>query len=61
MCRANYWFSNLSAERVTSWSSTRMEERGKREIPEKIRRPAASSGTNPTYENPGVTRPGIES
>ncbi|KAJ8865946.1 hypothetical protein PR048_033469 [Dryococelus australis] len=32
----------------------------KREIPEKTRRPAASSGTIPTCENPGVTRPGIE-
>ncbi|KAJ8895258.1 hypothetical protein PR048_000583 [Dryococelus australis] len=37
-----------------------MQGRGKREIPEKIRRPAASSGTIPTCENPGVTRPGIE-
>ncbi|KAJ8879824.1 hypothetical protein PR048_020432 [Dryococelus australis] len=33
---------------------------GKREIPEKTRRPAASSGTIPTCENPGVARPGIE-
>ncbi|KAJ8890246.1 hypothetical protein PR048_009754 [Dryococelus australis] len=32
---------------------------GKREIPEKTRRPAAPSGTIPTCENP-VTRPGIE-
>ncbi|KAJ8897649.1 hypothetical protein PR048_002998, partial [Dryococelus australis] len=32
---------------------------GKRKIPEKIRRPTASSGTIPTSENP-VTRPGIE-
>ncbi|KAJ8890927.1 hypothetical protein PR048_010436 [Dryococelus australis] len=32
---------------------------GKREIPEKARRPTASSGTIPTCENP-VTRPGIE-
>ncbi|KAJ8888056.1 hypothetical protein PR048_007542 [Dryococelus australis] len=39
--------------------STRMEGRGKREIPEKTRRPTASSGTIPTCENP-VTRPGIE-
>ncbi|KAJ8869229.1 hypothetical protein PR048_030801 [Dryococelus australis] len=37
----------------------RLKERGKREIPEKIRRPTASSGTIPTCENP-VTRPGIE-
>ncbi|KAJ8865940.1 hypothetical protein PR048_033463 [Dryococelus australis] len=33
---------------------------GKLEIPEKTRRPAASSGTIPTRENPGVTPPGIE-
>ncbi|KAJ8895331.1 hypothetical protein PR048_000657 [Dryococelus australis] len=32
---------------------------GKREIPEKTRRPTASSSTIPTCENP-VTRPGIE-
>ncbi|KAJ8866329.1 hypothetical protein PR048_032172 [Dryococelus australis] len=36
-----------------------MKGRGKREIPEKIRRPTASSGTIPKCENP-VTRPGIE-
>ncbi|KAJ8871804.1 hypothetical protein PR048_028144 [Dryococelus australis] len=30
------------------------------EIPEKTCRPAASSGTIPACENPGVTRPGIE-
>ncbi|KAJ8879956.1 hypothetical protein PR048_020577 [Dryococelus australis] len=33
---------------------------GKREIPEKTRRPAASSGTNPTCENPGANPPGID-
>ncbi|KAJ8870546.1 hypothetical protein PR048_029569 [Dryococelus australis] len=32
----------------------------KREIPEKTRRPAASSGTIPTCGNPGVTQLGIE-
>ncbi|KAJ8891823.1 hypothetical protein PR048_004377 [Dryococelus australis] len=37
-----------------------MKGRGKREIPEKSRRPTASSGTIPTCENP-VTRPGSES
>ncbi|KAJ8867790.1 hypothetical protein PR048_031595 [Dryococelus australis] len=36
-----------------------MKGRVKREIPEKARRPTASSGTIPTCENP-VTRPGIE-
>ncbi|KAJ8894238.1 hypothetical protein PR048_006850 [Dryococelus australis] len=37
-----------------------MEVRGKRDIPEKTRRPAASSGTIPTCRNPGVTQPEIE-
>ncbi|KAJ8879895.1 hypothetical protein PR048_020515 [Dryococelus australis] len=36
-----------------------MQGRTKQEIPEKTRRPVASSGTIPTRENP-VTRPGIE-
>ncbi|KAJ8874278.1 hypothetical protein PR048_025122 [Dryococelus australis] len=39
----------------------RMKGRGKWEILEKTHRPAVSSGTIPTCENPGVTRPGIES
>ncbi|KAJ8892343.1 hypothetical protein PR048_004923 [Dryococelus australis] len=34
--------------------------RGEREIPEKTHRPAALSGTIPTYEIPGVTRLGVE-
>ncbi|KAJ8878980.1 hypothetical protein PR048_019586 [Dryococelus australis] len=43
----------------------RMERRwnaraGEREIPEKTCRPAASSGTIPTSENPGAARPGME-
>ncbi|KAJ8876798.1 hypothetical protein PR048_021245 [Dryococelus australis] len=38
----------------------RGKERGKREIPEKIRRPAASSCTIPTCGNPEVTRAWIE-
>ncbi|KAJ8876904.1 hypothetical protein PR048_021353 [Dryococelus australis] len=33
---------------------------GEREIPEKTRRPAASSGTIPTCSNPGMIRAGIE-
>ncbi|KAJ8896780.1 hypothetical protein PR048_002125 [Dryococelus australis] len=37
-----------------------MKMRGKREIPEKTRRPAPSSGTIPTCENQGVVRRGIE-
>ncbi|KAJ8876628.1 hypothetical protein PR048_021073 [Dryococelus australis] len=41
-------------------TSSRREGRGKHETPEKILRPAASSGTIPTCENPGATRPGIE-
>ncbi|KAJ8895241.1 hypothetical protein PR048_000566 [Dryococelus australis] len=35
--------------------SAGMKCRGKREVPEKTRRPAASSGTIPTCENPGAT------
>ncbi|KAJ8876776.1 hypothetical protein PR048_021223 [Dryococelus australis] len=42
------------------WSSAGMQGRGKREISEKTHRIAASSGTIPTCENPGVTRPEIE-
>ncbi|KAJ8869757.1 hypothetical protein PR048_028765 [Dryococelus australis] len=42
------------------WSSAGMKGQGKRDIPEKTRRPAESSGTIPTYENQGVTRPGSE-
>ncbi|KAJ8866813.1 hypothetical protein PR048_032674 [Dryococelus australis] len=42
------------------WSRAGMEGRWEREIPEKTHRPAASSGTILTCENPGVTRPGIE-
>ncbi|KAJ8868945.1 hypothetical protein PR048_030486 [Dryococelus australis] len=34
---------------------------GNGEIPEKTRRPATSSGTIPTCENPGATLPGLES
>ncbi|KAJ8889048.1 hypothetical protein PR048_008542 [Dryococelus australis] len=37
-----------------------MKGRGKREIPEKTRRPAASFGTIPACKNPGATPPGIE-
>ncbi|KAJ8890934.1 hypothetical protein PR048_010443 [Dryococelus australis] len=37
-----------------------MKGREKRDVPEKTRRPAAFSGTIPTCENPGATRPGIE-
>ncbi|KAJ8871684.1 hypothetical protein PR048_028011 [Dryococelus australis] len=40
--------------------SARIQVRGKREIPEKTRRPAASSSTILTCEDPRVTRPGIE-
>ncbi|KAJ8871347.1 hypothetical protein PR048_027664 [Dryococelus australis] len=42
-------------------SSAGMLGRGERKIPEKIHRPAASFGTIPTCENPGVTPPRIES
>ncbi|KAJ8881455.1 hypothetical protein PR048_017936 [Dryococelus australis] len=37
------------------------KEKGGRGIPEKTHRPVVSSDTIPTCENPGVTRPGIES
>ncbi|KAJ8898101.1 hypothetical protein PR048_003461 [Dryococelus australis] len=37
-----------------------MQGRGKRELPEKTRRPVASSRTIPTCEYPDVSRPGIE-
>ncbi|KAJ8894241.1 hypothetical protein PR048_006853 [Dryococelus australis] len=45
----------MHMERRRNWG----RGRGKREIPEKTHRPAASSGTIPTCESP-VTRPGIE-
>ncbi|KAJ8890846.1 hypothetical protein PR048_010355 [Dryococelus australis] len=38
------------------WNSVRMKGRGTREIPEKTRRPAASSGTILTCENPDTNR-----
>ncbi|KAJ8869888.1 hypothetical protein PR048_028897 [Dryococelus australis] len=43
-----------------SSSSAKIKVRREREIHKKTRRPATSSGTIPTYENPEVTRPGIE-
>ncbi|KAJ8882912.1 hypothetical protein PR048_014751 [Dryococelus australis] len=42
------------------WSSAGIKVQGKREISERTRRPATSSGTTPTCENPGVTLSGIE-
>ncbi|KAJ8895360.1 hypothetical protein PR048_000692 [Dryococelus australis] len=41
-------------------ANAEMQWRGKLEITEKTCRPAASSGTIPTCENPRVNRPGIE-
>ncbi|KAJ8888204.1 hypothetical protein PR048_007691, partial [Dryococelus australis] len=41
-------------------ASTGTQGREKREIPEETHRPTASSGTIPTYENPGVNQPEIE-
>ncbi|KAJ8875167.1 hypothetical protein PR048_023062 [Dryococelus australis] len=53
--------STLHPENHACNNSAEMQGRRKREIPEKIRRPAASSGTMiPICENPGVTQPGIE-
>ncbi|KAJ8866503.1 hypothetical protein PR048_032346 [Dryococelus australis] len=40
---------------VGDWSSAGMKGQGKRDIPEKTRRPTASSDAIPTCENPGVT------
>ncbi|KAJ8897998.1 hypothetical protein PR048_003358 [Dryococelus australis] len=42
------------------WRSAGVKGRGKRDIPEKTRRPAAPSGTIPKCENPRVTRPEID-
>ncbi|KAJ8888272.1 hypothetical protein PR048_007759 [Dryococelus australis] len=59
-------YQTVTSELVTSGafsfnaSSAGMQGREKREIPEKTRRPMASSGTIPTCDNPGVTRSGIE-
>ncbi|KAJ8881247.1 hypothetical protein PR048_017723 [Dryococelus australis] len=47
-------FSNVSTEQL------RNARAGKREIAEKTRRPAASSGAIPICENPRATPPGIE-
>ncbi|KAJ8875333.1 hypothetical protein PR048_023228 [Dryococelus australis] len=51
--------------RVLTRNKVRLGQRrnamaGKLEISQKTRRPAASSGTNPTCENSAVARPGIE-
>ncbi|KAJ8876044.1 hypothetical protein PR048_023952 [Dryococelus australis] len=50
---------DLQKRRGLEFSGAGMKGWGKREIPEKTRRPTASSGTIPTCENP-VTRPRIE-
>ncbi|KAJ8891088.1 hypothetical protein PR048_010598 [Dryococelus australis] len=42
------------------WSSAGMKGTGKLEIPEKTRRPSASSGTIPTYDNPRVAQSRIK-
>ncbi|KAJ8866962.1 hypothetical protein PR048_032824 [Dryococelus australis] len=41
-------------------SKQEFQEQGKREVPEKTRRPTASSVTIPSCENPGSAQPGIE-
>ncbi|KAJ8870896.1 hypothetical protein PR048_027197 [Dryococelus australis] len=51
--------ANYRCSLPTRASAAGMKGRGKREIPEKTCRPAASSGTIPTCENPGGTRSGI--
>ncbi|KAJ8872242.1 hypothetical protein PR048_025844 [Dryococelus australis] len=50
----------LTFRRCSILTSAGMQGWGKREVPEKTRRPAASSGTISTSENPGVILPGIE-
>ncbi|KAJ8869798.1 hypothetical protein PR048_028806 [Dryococelus australis] len=55
------WKSTTVSQRIM-WvpdTGAGKKGRGKREIPEKTRRPTASSGAIPICENP-VTRPGIE-
>ncbi|KAJ8881401.1 hypothetical protein PR048_017882 [Dryococelus australis] len=56
---------NVSGETTRVYPQTRVirsfmssRQRNEREIPDKTRRPAASSGTVPTSEDAGVTRPG---
>ncbi|KAJ8870966.1 hypothetical protein PR048_027268 [Dryococelus australis] len=46
--------SSQDQEQMCSELSAGMKGRAKREIPEKTRRPAASSGTIPTVELPGI-------
>ncbi|KAJ8874233.1 hypothetical protein PR048_025075 [Dryococelus australis] len=48
-------FTADEGEVMRVWSCAGMNGRGEREIPEKTCRPAASSGTIPTYENLGAT------
>ncbi|KAJ8889781.1 hypothetical protein PR048_009284 [Dryococelus australis] len=48
------------SDRVVQVDRAVMKWQKKRDIPEKTRRPVASHGTIPTYENPGVTWPEIE-
>ncbi|KAJ8881344.1 hypothetical protein PR048_017825 [Dryococelus australis] len=44
-----------SVLQLTAWSGAGMQGRGKRETHHKTRRPSASAGTIPAYENPGAT------
>ncbi|KAJ8874091.1 hypothetical protein PR048_024932 [Dryococelus australis] len=60
-CRLSY--ENGASKIREAWGE--MEQHwnaraGQHEITDKTRRPTTSSGTIPTYGNPGVTRPGIE-
>ncbi|KAJ8869211.1 hypothetical protein PR048_030783 [Dryococelus australis] len=54
-------FQGTSEEIWAALNSARMKEQEKRDIPDKTRRPVASSSTIPTCENPSVSRPGIQS
>ncbi|KAJ8870066.1 hypothetical protein PR048_029077 [Dryococelus australis] len=52
--------SPTSVSAIVCWGSAGVQGRGKREIPEKTRRPAASFGTIPKCKNLGATLSAIE-
>ncbi|KAJ8894603.1 hypothetical protein PR048_007267 [Dryococelus australis] len=69
-CRPEYRISQLTLDLAMKlpaynhaslvWSSTGMKWQGKREIPEKTRRPAASPGTIPACGNPVANSLGVK-
>ncbi|KAJ8867487.1 hypothetical protein PR048_031289 [Dryococelus australis] len=52
--------ADMTRSETVGWSGAGIQGWGKPEYPEKTRRPAASSSTIPTCENPDVNPPGIE-